>query len=55
MLILANYSYHRPAAIEEAWRLLEEEGSVIIAGGSDVMPQLKTAVIKPRPWWIWPE
>lgn len=48
MLILANYSYHRPNTIEEAWRLLEEEGSMIIAGGSDVMPQLKTAVIKPN-------
>lgn len=29
-------------------QLLAEEGSLIIAGGSDVMPQLKTAVIEPK-------
>lgn len=48
MLILANYAYRRPATVEEAIRLLEEDGSVIIAGGSDVMPQLKTAVMEPK-------
>ena len=47
MLILANYAYHRPSTIQEAVQLLEEQGSLIIAGGSDVMPQLKTATIEP--------
>ena len=48
MLILANYAYHRPSTVDEAMKLLAEEGSLIIAGGSDVMPQLKTAVIEPK-------
>ena len=48
MLILANYAYHRPSSVEEAVKLLQEEGSVIMAGGSDVMPQLKTATIEPK-------
>ena len=47
MLILANYAYHRPSTVQEAVQLLEEQGSLIIAGGSDVMPQLKTATIEP--------
>ncbi len=48
MLILANYAYHRPSELKEAVRLLREEGSIIMAGGSDVMPQLKNAVIAPK-------
>ena len=48
MLILANYAYHRPADLNEAVRLLQEEGSLVIAGGSDVLPQLKNAVIEPK-------
>lgn len=48
MLILANYAYHRPSTVQEAVELLQEEGSLIMAGGSDVMPQLKTATIAPR-------
>ena len=42
MLILANYAYHRPADLNEAVRLLQEEGSLVIAGGSgDVYRQTK--------------
>lgn len=48
MLILANYAYHRPTDLKEAVRLLQEEGSLVIAGGSDVLPQLKNAVIEPK-------
>ena len=48
MMILDNYSYHRPHSVEEALNLLKEEGSLIIAGGSDVMPQLKMATIAPK-------
>ena len=47
MLILSDYRYYRPSTVEEAKALLQD-GNVLIAGGSDVMPQLKTAVISPN-------
>lgn len=47
MMILAQYEYYRPSTVEEAVALLKKE-NVIIAGGSDVMPQLKTATIEPE-------
>ena len=47
MQIIADYSYHRPSDIEEAWELVSED-AVIMAGGSDVMPQLKMATIDPK-------
>lgn len=45
MLILANYEYYCPSTIAEAVDLLKKERT-IIAGGSDVIPQLKTATIE---------
>ena len=47
MRIMHEYSYERPATLDEAVRLLDAKHTVI-AGGSDVLPQLKTAT-------IWPE
>lgn len=47
MLILSDYTYHCPSAIADALVLLQE-GGTLIAGGSDVMPQLKTAVVSPK-------
>lgn len=46
MLILSNFTYHRPSTAAEALELLAD-GSVIIAGGSDLMPQLKTGACIP--------
>lgn len=47
MMILARYEYYRPSTVEGAVALLKKENT-IIAGGSDVMPQLKTATIEPE-------
>ena len=47
MQILANYEYLRPTDLAEAWAMLSPE-AVIMAGGSDVMPQLKMATIDPK-------
>lgn len=47
MMILARYEYYRPSTVEEAVSMLKKENT-IIAGGSDVMPQLKTATIAPE-------
>lgn len=47
MMILARYEYYRPSTVEEAVSMLKRENT-IIAGGSDVMPQLKTATIAPE-------
>lgn len=48
MLILANYDYKRPAALSEAISQLSEPGSILMAGGSDVMPQLKHRLVEPK-------
>lgn len=47
MLILSDYAYHCPSSTADALALLQESGT-LIAGGSDVMPQLKTAVLSPK-------
>ena len=47
MLITANFDYNKPSDIDEAVKLLKNDGGLIIAGGSDVMPQLKCATISP--------
>lgn len=47
MLILSDYAYHFPSTMADARKLLQE-GSFIMAGGSDLMPQLKTQVISPE-------
>ncbi len=46
MLILSNFTYHCPSTAAEALELLNDS-SVIIAGGSDLVPQLKTGVCTP--------
>lgn len=47
MLILSDYEFHHPSTMADALKLLGE-GGLLIAGGSDVMPQLKTDVISPE-------
>ena len=46
MLILSNFGYYRPSTVAEALELLKNGGSVM-AGGSDLIPQLKTGVCAP--------
>lgn len=46
MLITSDFAYHHPISIVEAEALLQKD-NIIVAGGSDVLPQLKTAVISP--------
>lgn len=46
MQIRANYNYHIPADIDQAKELILQ-GATIMAGGSDVMPQLKMDTIHP--------
>lgn len=47
MLISANFDYSKPSNIDDTIKLLGHDGGLIIAGGSDVMPQLKCATINP--------
>lgn len=47
MLITSNFLYHRPSVVSEAQELLQQENNIIIAGGSDALPQLKTDAISP--------
>lgn len=47
MLILSDYTYHCPSTTADAMALMQEGGN-LIAGGSDIMPQLKTAVVSPK-------
>lgn len=46
MLITHNFAYYHPSSVSEVLPLLGD-GNMIIAGGSDVLPQLKTATISP--------
>lgn len=48
MLILADYAYQCPGTVQEAVQLLQQEGSVLMAGGSDLMPQLKFQTAEPK-------
>ena len=45
---MRRYSYHRPQTIEDALRLkYEKKGAVYIAGGTDVMVQIKNRELRP--------
>jgi len=44
MLILTNFAYHRPTTMTEVLSLIKD-GDIIIAGGSDLIPQLKCSSI----------
>ncbi len=45
---MRRYSYHKPQTIEDALRLkYEKKGAVYIAGGTDVMVQIKNRELRP--------
>jgi carbon-monoxide dehydrogenase medium subunit len=45
---MKRFSYHKPQTIEDAFRLKsEKEGAVYIAGGTDVMVQIKNRELRP--------
>ena len=47
MLRLHAYTYHRPADLEEALRLLADPSAMPIAGGTDLVPNMKHALFTP--------
>ncbi|HEX6063957.1 MAG TPA: FAD binding domain-containing protein, partial [Longimicrobiales bacterium] len=50
MLRLHSYQYHRPKTLAEAVGLLaaHPEGTMLIAGGTDVMPNMKHRLFTPN-------
>ena len=48
--ILHGFQYHAPASVAEAVKLLDEHGveASILAGGTDLIPKMKQALLKPR-------
>ena len=49
-ILTREFDYHRPDSLEEAFELLAEYGGAakVIAGGTDVVPQLKYEKIAPN-------
>jgi carbon-monoxide dehydrogenase medium subunit len=49
-ILTQEFDYHRPQSLEEAFELLAEYGdaATVIAGGTDVVPQLKYEKITPH-------
>ncbi len=48
MLRLQEYSYHRPATLDAALSLLQREDAMPIAGGTDLMPNMKHRLFSPN-------
>ncbi len=48
MLRLHEYRYHRPESLEEALDLLRREDSLPIAGGTDLVPNMKHRLFTPN-------
>jgi 4-hydroxybenzoyl-CoA reductase subunit beta len=48
MLRLHEYRYHRPGTLEEAVDLLSREDAMPIAGGTDLMPNMKHRLFSPN-------
>jgi 4-hydroxybenzoyl-CoA reductase subunit beta len=48
MLRLHEYSYHRPVTLDEALALLQREDAMPIAGGTDLMPNMKHRLFSPN-------
>jgi CO/xanthine dehydrogenase FAD-binding subunit len=48
--ILSSFEYHAPGNVSEAVKLLDEHGNeaMILAGGTDLVPKMKQAILKPR-------
>jgi hypothetical protein len=48
MLRLHEYRYHRPERLSDALALLEREDAMPIAGGTDLMPNMKHRLFSPN-------
>jgi 4-hydroxybenzoyl-CoA reductase subunit beta len=48
MLRLHEYRYHRPTTLQEATALLAREDAIAIAGGTDLMPNMKHRLFSPN-------
>jgi 4-hydroxybenzoyl-CoA reductase subunit beta len=48
MLRLQEFEYRRPVALDDALALLGDEGSMPVAGGTDLMPNMKHRLFTPR-------
>ncbi len=46
-LIADRFAYHRPTRLEEALRLLAGPGARVLAGGTDILIQIKTGEVHP--------
>jgi CO/xanthine dehydrogenase FAD-binding subunit len=47
-LISTDFAYYRPARLEEALELLVRPGARVLAGGTDILIQIKTGEAKPE-------
>ena len=47
--IIHGFQYHAPSSVAEAVKLLDDYGfeATILAGGTDLLPKMKQALIKP--------
>ncbi len=48
MAISHDFEYVRPASLEDALGLLATDGSRVLAGGTDVVPWLRDALVEPK-------
>lgn len=46
--MIPNFDYKKPKTLEEAFLLLEKEGSVALAGGTDVVVNLREEKLQPK-------
>ncbi|MGD0802713.1 MAG: xanthine dehydrogenase family protein subunit M [Candidatus Bathyarchaeia archaeon] len=48
--ILHSFQYYAPTSVTEAAKLLDKHGveAVVLAGGTDLLPKMKQALLKPR-------
>jgi carbon-monoxide dehydrogenase medium subunit len=48
--ILHSFQYYAPTSVAEAAKLLDKHGveAIILAGGTDLLPKMKQALLKPR-------
>jgi carbon-monoxide dehydrogenase medium subunit len=45
---MSGFAYHRPTTLREAWRLLAEQpGAALLAGGTDLLVQLRARELRP--------
>jgi aerobic carbon-monoxide dehydrogenase medium subunit len=47
-MIAAAYAYEAPSTLDEAQKLVSQDGAVILAGGQSLITELKQAALSPR-------